>query len=226
MANYIGLPLQKVELMANAKDYEIIITDSVHLIGKPGGYVLNQTPKHNSMVKRGRTIYLVVSRYKADELISDNLPTIYGEKYDFKSRELESLYQLKLKIVGNKYDPGPSGHILEARRNGELIADADGKKLGVVMYKGDTIEIIISSNQGGEINIPNLKCKTLAEARFEIEASGIKLGIVSQEGVVENLDDGYIISQSPEFDKSKKIKMQSSISVTVSQTYPDDCQPR
>lgn len=226
MANYIAQPLSKVELMAAAKDYEIVITDSVHLIGKPGGYVLNQTPKPNSLVKRGRTIYLVISRYKADELISDNLPTIYGEKFDFKSKELESLYQLKLKIVGNKYDPGPSGHILEARRNGELIADKDGKKPGVVIFKGDTIEIIISSSLDGEIEVPNLKCKTLAEARFEIEASGIKLGNISQEGDIENLEDAYIISQSPVYEKSKKIKMQSSIQLTVSQAYPDDCQPR
>ncbi|NOT36783.1 MAG: PASTA domain-containing protein [Saprospiraceae bacterium] len=226
MANYIGLPLSKVKLMAAAKDYEIVITDSVHLIGKPGGYVLNQIPKTNSLVKRGRKIYLVISRYKADEIISDNLPVLYGEKYEFKIKEFESQFQLKLKIVANKYDPGPSGHILEARYKGELIADENSRKLGIVLSKGDTIEVILSVSHGGEIDIPNLRCKTLAEAKFEIEASGIKVGNITQDGNIENLDDAYIISQKPTYEKSKKLKMESTIDVTISQTYPDDCDPR
>lgn len=226
MANYIGLPLTKVERLAAAKDYELMITDSVHLIGKPGGYVLNQIPKQNSLVKRGRKVYLVISRYKADEIISDNLPTLYGEKFEFKNKEFDSQFQLKLRITGNKYDPGPSGHILEARYKGELIADENSRKLGVLLSKGDTIDVIISVSQGGEIDLPNLRCKTLAEARFEIEASGIKLGNITQDGEIPNLDDAYIISQSPAYEKSKKIKMESSIDLTLSQTYPDDCEPR
>ncbi|MCC6816235.1 MAG: PASTA domain-containing protein [Saprospiraceae bacterium] len=226
LANYIGQPLEKVKRLAAAKDYDLIITDSIHLIGKPGGYVLNQTPKPNSMVKRGRSIYLVISRYKADEIISDNLPTLYGEKFDFKARELESLFQLKLRVSEQKFDPGPSGHILAAYYKGKLIANDKGRELGIIMSKGDTIEIVISTDAGGEIDVPNLRCKTLAEVRFETEASKINIGVIQQEGIVENMEEAYVIAQSPAFEKSKKIKIQSTIDLTVSSNYPDDCPPR
>ncbi len=223
LPNYIGQPLSKIEKLAAGKGYELIITDSIHLIGKPGGYVLNQVPKPNSFVKRGRAIYLTVSRYKADELISDNLTTLYGEKFDFKKQEFESLYQLKLVVEGTKYDPGPTGHILEARYKGELIADQNNKRRGVILAKGDTIYVIISVNQGAELDLPNLRCKTLAEARFELEASTLHIANVMEEGTIDNLDEAIIISQDPPWQQGKKIKMNSQVNVTVQSSIPSDC---
>ncbi|MEP7197013.1 MAG: PASTA domain-containing protein [Saprospiraceae bacterium] len=226
MTNYIGQTVDKVIKMAAAKDYELVIADSVHLIGKPGGYVLNQIPRPNSYVKRGRKVYLIVSRYKADEVVSDNLPILYGEKFEFKRQEFESLFQIKLKISGTKYDPGPIGHILEVKYKGELLADEKSKKLGVLISKGDTLEVVVSVNEGGEIELPNLRCKTVAEAKFEIEASSLGLGSIINDEEIENLNEAYIIKQVPEFQKGKKIKMNSSINITVSMSFPDDCGPQ
>lgn len=53
LTNFVGQPLFKARKMAASRDYELVILDSVHLIGKPGGYVLNQVPKPNSFVKEG-----------------------------------------------------------------------------------------------------------------------------------------------------------------------------
>ena len=226
LANYVGFSLIKVEKSAAAKDFELVITDSIHLIGKPGGYVLNQVPVANSFVKRGRKVYVTISRYKADEIISDNLPSLYGEKFDFKIQELESLFQLKLVRSSTRYDPGPTGHILEARYKGELIADEKSKKLGVILSKGDTIYVTISVNEGGEMELPNLRCKTLAEAKFEVEAADLKINNIIQDGDIMNLEEAYVIIQNPPFAKGKKIKMKSGIDITISQNYPDDCEPQ
>jgi len=226
MANYIGLPLEKVRRATIAKDYELIITDSIHLIGKPGGYVLNQVPKPNSFVKRGRKVYITVSRYKADIVLSDNIPTLYGEKFEFKKQEFESLLQLKLVCSGTKYDPGPTGHILEARYKGQLLADEKIRTLGLTLEKGDSIQVIISVNEGGEMDVPNLRCKTLAEAKFELEAASLSIGLIETEGQIDNPNDAYIIFQNPAFEKGRKIKMNSSIQVKLSQTFPNDCEPQ
>jgi len=226
LTNFVGQPLFKARKMAASRDYELVILDSVHLIGKPGGYVLNQVPKPNSFVKRGRKVYITISRFKADEILSDNIPNLYGEKYDFKKQEFESLYHIKLMIAETRYDPGPSGHILEASYHGMLLANEENKAKGLSLSKGDTVLVVISVDRGGEIDVPQLRCKTLGEAKLELSAMKIELGNINQEGDIEDQDNAYIIRQEPTYEKGKKIKMGSSVQLTISQTYPDDCEPR
>ena len=92
----------------------------------------------------------------------------------------------------------------------------------VVINKGDTLEFVISKNSGAEILIRDLRCKTLAEARFFLEENGLKLGSVGG-AIIENDNMAYIIDQSPKADGLSTMTMGEYINVTIGEKKPSSC---
>ena len=223
LGKYVGIPLIDAKKHADPRGFEIIVTDSIHLIGKRGGVIISQVPKPGSLVKRGRKIYVSITRYNPDIIDSEELIGLYGKKYEHKRAELESLFQLKTKIAGAEYDPGPTGHILKVVYHGELILDSKIQKKGIKISKGDTLQIIISKQKDGEIEIPNLKCKTLTEVRFELEASQLLLGDINYDGEIDEPEEAYVIKQEPMYKSGSSIKLGERISITIHQNKPQDC---
>lgn len=223
MPKFIGVNVNKAIKTAEAKGYEMVVADSIHKVGVRGGIVISQVPRPASIVKRGRKIYVTVTRYNPDLILSDHLPDLYGKKFEFKKTELENAFGIRTKVVGFKFDPGPIGHIIEVRYQNELLADANRKTNGVQIAKGDTLYFILSTDKGGELNLPDLRCKTVAEVKFLLTASKLELGTIKKEGDVSSEDDAWVISQEPEYSADKKIKMGDSVSITISETRPEDC---
>lgn len=224
LGKYVGIPLNEAIKHADPRGFEIIVTDSIHLIGKRGGVVISQIPKPGSLVKRGRKIYVSITRFNPDLIDSEELIGLYGKKFEHKRAELEALFQLKTKILGAEYDPGPTGHILKVLYHGELILDSKTQNKDIKISKGDTLQIIISKQRDGEIEIPNLKCKTLAEVRFELEASQLQLGEINYDGEVAEPEDAFVTGQNPPFKSGNLIKLGDKISITLQQNKPQDCE--
>ncbi len=223
MPDYTGFQYEDAVIDAKRKKFRMSIQDSLHILGKPGGEILKQNPAPGSLVKSKRMIYVTITKRSPDKILSGRLPEMYGKSYDRKKRELEEHFEIKSRIIDTKYDPGDPGQVLEVRYKGKTIIDAKGRDNTVQVEKGDYLEFVISAKSGGEVEVPDLMCKTYEEALFLLENLGLKIGDVIKEGVIEDMNTCFVTTQDPAANGAI-IKMESTIQITVSQSKPAACQ--
>jgi beta-lactam-binding protein with PASTA domain len=224
LQKYEGIALDQVKKHAELRGYSVVISDSLFVKGKPGGYVISQVPPPGFKVKRGRTIYVTVSKYRAETFLSEQLPVLYGKKLEHKRNELFNTFELISKIRGVQFDPGPENHILETYYKGVLLANAQVRRHDISISKGDTLEFVISTRSGGEVPIPELVCQTLAAAKFLLSSSKLELGNIVQEGEITDIETAYIIEQTPAAEMNKTIELGSTFTLKIVQEKPEKCQ--
>lgn len=220
LPNFVGENITEATELAAMKKFEVVVTDSIFIVGSNGGIIKDQNPKPGSMVKENRKIYVTITKYLKETVRVADLPTLYGNAFEQKKTELK-YRDIDCVIKDYKYDPGEPNHILEVYYNGQLIISKDGRVDNVVIEKGGILECVVSRKDGGDVTIPNLRCIDLDEARFILESSKLQLGDITKKG--DDDDVLYIISQSPPYDGISNVKMGEKISVTVSGTKPTDC---
>ena len=222
MPDYIGQSITQVKADAEERSFEIVVTDSVFVVGKSGGEIINQNPKPKSWVKSGRKIYVVITKFDPDKITVAELPILYGNEYNQKKNEL-AYRGIECVIRGKKYDPGEPNHILEVYYNNELIIDSDVFRAEIEIDKGGVLEFVLSDTEGGELLIPDLRCKRYTEAEFLLQSSKLLVGFIEESGNITAREDSYIIAQDPVPDGITKIKMGSVINLVISQSKPSNC---
>ncbi|HLT73041.1 MAG TPA: PASTA domain-containing protein [Cyclobacteriaceae bacterium] len=223
MPDYTEVPVDQAMADARKRNFRMGIQDSIHVLGKDGGIILKQNPTPGSVVKSQRMIYVTVSKYRPDQIMSSRLPELYGKSYERKKKELAEHFEIQSRIVDTKYDPGDPDQILEVRYKGEVLFDSRGRKNDVPIEKGDYLDFVISSKSGGKVLVPNLVCKTYEEAEFLLASLGLRVGSVQQQEPVEHLPAAWVINQSP-LHGGEAIDMDSEVNLTVSSNKPEECQ--
>ncbi len=224
----IEMPDLNGEFLETATDlvkkhkFKLTKADSVFIVGKPGGLIINQNPKPGSKVKSGRTIYLTVTKEKADEIPSSRLPVLYGKSYDRKSRELKNGFEIFSRIVDEKYDPGPENYILAVIYEGDTIVSANERKMDVLIEKGGQLDMIVSKSTGGRLDLPNMVCKTYSEAVFLARTLNIFLDAEVDDAVTDKYD-AYVSRQQPSFSPDQKILMGDTLKVFLAEEKPFHC---
>ncbi len=220
LPKFIGMPLAEAVTIAEDNDFEIIVNDSVFIVGKSGGVITEQNPKPASLVKEKRKIYVTVTKYGQETMKVKDLPILYGNAYEQKKTEL-SYRDINTKIRDYAYDPGEPEHILQVWYEGQKIIDADIVLEDVEIAKGGTLEFVVSKSEGGDVLVPDVRCMDLEEARFVLETAKLEVGDVIFKGNAGGA--GYVISQSPPFDGTTILKMGEKVSLTVSTSKPANC---
>jgi len=214
LSDYIGMSINEATQNADDNSFNLIVNDSTHIVGKPGGIILNQNPKGGSYIKENRKIYVTITKYQPDLIDIADLPRMYGENYEMKSRELNSR-QLKTRIKSTKYDPIGSFTILEVWYDGQKIVDQRGKREGIKIEKGAYLDLVVSQPDGGSHVIPQLVGKTLPEATMVAEAYQFRIG-----DVVDSNNDSegarkVIIDQYPTHDGISTLTTGEKINVVI-----------
>lgn len=223
LPDFIDMHINEANDLAEEKTFKIIVNDSTHIVGKPGGVIINQNPKSKSKVKENRKVYVTVTKYQSDQIRLKSLPELYGRDYEQKRKEL-ALMKINSRIKGYAYDQGEPDHILEVYYNGELVVDIDGRKNNVKIEKGGTLDFVLSEQRGLEMNIPDLRCESLAAASFLLEdGAKLKLGTVSEEGDITDRESAYIVDQFPPYTQDGRIYIGESINVVIRQEKPENC---
>jgi len=223
LPDYIDKPLELAEQDASDRTFAIVVTDSVFITDEDGGIITRQNPKGGSKVKEGRTIYVTITKYLAEKVKVSALPRLYGENFANKAEELQIGFNLGAKVIGEQYDPGPEGHIMAVVHKGDTIIDADYRNQAHEINKGEILSFILSTQEGGYFPLPDLVCKRLVEAQFQLDALRIQLGEITVMGATDAVDQAYIISQEPPYSDNAKIKIGDSVHVVVSPLPPEDC---
>lgn len=220
--DYINTPLDEAMKSAKDQSFSIIVTDSVHVVGRAGGIILNQNPEPGSTVKENRKIYVTTTKYNADKIKVKDLPRLYGVNYDQAKLDLKSR-SIETKIRSKKYDASQPNHILEVWHKGRMIIDGNKLLGNAEIDKGGTLEFVISERQGGSFVVPELVCRTYADAKSYMLYSRLSIGRVNIDGDIENEDEAYIIRQSPAADGNTELSAGSVINITLSKEKPSNC---
>ncbi len=220
--NFKDKNIKEVLELANKHNFKVEIIDSTFIIGQKGGLVLSQNPKAGSMVKENRTIYLTITKYGADKMKLSELPVLYGNDYEQKSKELE-LRGIFSRIMSKKFDAGEPNHILEVYYNGRLIDNGQLQMGELEISKGDFLDFVVSSKEEGDIIVPDVTCKTVEEAGFLLQEYSLSLGEITAKGSISDTNTAYIILQEPQADGIMKIPVNSGINLTIVQNKPAKC---
>lgn len=223
MPDYIDTSVQDASRDAVDRSFSIIVTDSVHIIGRRGGEIIDQNPPAGALVKENRKIYVRTTKYSPDLISSSALPVLYGNNYNQKRRELNQR-GINVKVKDYKYDSGEPDHILEVWYGDKILFDQNISRQDVKIEKGGTLEFVLSKRTGGQTAVPDLRCKTLAEARFFLEQSKLVVGNIDYPADVQVVEEAYIIQQSPGAELGATMQMGEPIHVQLSAALPPDCQ--
>jgi beta-lactam-binding protein with PASTA domain len=223
LPNYINQNFEEARKDAKSKTFDIIITDSIHKVGKEGGLIIDQNPIPGSMVKERRKIYVNITKYSPDKIKLGDLPILYGNDFDQKRTELKYL-DITSKIKSEKYDPGEPNHILEVWYNDKLIIDNKPVNMNIEIDKGGTLEFVISKREGGKGLIPNLICQEFSAAETMVLLSKFQIGSVTESGEITDRNTAFVIAQSPISDGNSELSFNSDINVTIIQERPKSCQ--
>jgi beta-lactam-binding protein with PASTA domain len=222
LTRFIGMEIGSAISSGERNDFEIVVSDSVFIVGKTGGIIIDQNPKPGAFVKEGRKIYVTVTKFGVETIRFGDLPPLYGNGFEQKKAELK-YRDIDFVIKDYAFDPGEPDHILEVWYNGALILSKDVRNEEIQIAKGSTLECIVSKIDGGDVIVPDLVCLSLDEANFLLSSSKLQIGEIIKKGQSEPDAILYISSQIPPFDGVSTIAMGEKITVTVSPSKPPEC---
>lgn len=221
LPDYVDQHVDDATNDAKEHSFQIRVIDSVYIVGKKGGVIVDQNPVGASKVKEKRKIYVTISKYDAVQIPLRRLPVLYGKSYDRKQKELAEGFEIQTKIAGKKYDAGAPNHILEVIYKGETIIDADRRKDNVLIDKGGTLEVIISKITGGSLTMPNLACNLYDEAVFQLQALQLFVGDEVAEADVVDRGAAYVWKQYP--DANSRVYTGDTVTLYITGSPPADC---
>ena len=193
----MDIPLTNADIQAGKESFQIVVTDSVHIVGKPGGIVQNQNPKPGSLVKEGRKIYVTTTKYQADKVSLANVK-LYGEDYELKKRELNRK-GIATNIKGWVYHHQiEEGTISEVWQGDRLLVSSDLEPEKLQVEKGSQLEFILIRSTGGVVQVPSIIGMTVAEASFTLSPLNLSLGTITNEdgAIVADVENAEIVSQA------------------------------
>jgi D-alanine-D-alanine ligase len=221
LPDYTGQAVETAANNARKNSFQIKVVDSVFIVGKEGGIVIDQSPKADSQVKQKRKIYVTVSKHAADQIPLGRLPVLYGKSYERKTKELKQGFEINTKIVGRKYDSGAPEHILEVIYKGQTIVSTDVRKDDILIDKGGTLEMILSKETGGSLSMPDLSCKSYDEAAFQLQTLNLIIGAEIKDNTVHDVDAAFVYNQDPS--PESRVYTGDTIKIYLTQIKPVDC---
>ncbi len=223
LPDYTGQILEDAMKDARSKSFRMVVVDSLHIVGKRGHEIIRQNPLANSQVKEKRTIYVTVTKFAADKIPLNRLPSLYGKSFERKKAELKAGFEIRAEIVGRQYDPGEPDYILAVIYEGDTIIDRQNPGGDVLIEKGSVLGFVLSQRTGGRLPIPDLICMTYAEAQFLLQNSGLEISEVIQEDQIVDLNSAYVSGQVPDAAEGT-IEQGSSMKISLTREKPAHCQ--
>lgn len=222
VGNYIGKSLDETKELAAKSKFKLLVSDSLYIVDRPGGTVIEQDPRPGSKVKENRTIYIKTAKYTAEQVSVSTFPTMYGKEFPNIKRLFEKRYKINTKVRKYKYDPGPENCILEVYYDGDRIVSSRGKKDNVKIEKGGTVEFVLSSRSGVPLVVPNLTCKKFKSARFLASSNKVQIGKINLEKGVTDTLDAFVWKQIPD-NYGERLPSGRKIEIFLSKDLPPTC---
>lgn len=205
--NLKGLSIENAVQLLESEGFRYQI-DSIFILDKKPGLVLEQDPDPNTNVKINRMIYLTIVSSQTPDV---NFPDIENKTLVEAQAMLENY---GLKIGDTTYKP-------DIARDAVLAFNYAGQpvRIGQKIPKGSRINLVLGDGFGAsEVELPDLKGLTLSEAMFSIKGASLTLGDVTYEGMVKDSANAVIVSQTPTIvpDSTNKVSIGTRINLILS----------
>lgn len=191
-----GKNYEEAKKMLKKAGFRVEIQDSLYVDTMKPMTVIKQIPDADEMVKRNRTVYLVISRAVPPIV---EMPNLVG--YSFRNAEMV-LKNMDLKIGDTTFKPDfAKNAVLEQLYHGAPISP------GTKLRKGSVISLVLGDGVGNrEFTVPVITGMQFCDVKEKLEASGIVIGAIVLDADVTDTCSAWIYRQNPErFDDEKKI---------------------
>ena len=196
----VGMQFSKADSLLKKQGFRTILDKEVYSSKYPKGTVAFQNPFPESIVKKGRRVYLTVS--KGEKRVA--VPKLIGGSE--RDAELK-LRRLGLKVGKKNYEFStyfPKGVVVN-----QSVPPND------TLQVGQSVDFTISLGDIPEhFIVPNLVGKSLDEVTYVLLHSGLKVGVVSKE-VNNDLLPNTVIRQS--VPAGTEVEMGQAIDLVVSE---------
>lgn len=206
---FTNMPLDEAVKVIKKKKLRYEIFDSIFVIGKAPGTIIDQHPKPGFLVKKRRTIFLTINASAPEKIV---MPNLVGITLREGKARLES-YGLMLGILSYRYDISKNV-ILEQRTTGKIIHPGDS------IPKGSFIDLVLGKGLGNESQVvPDLTGLTIEQAKLKLAEAMFSLGATVPDGSF-NINDKTIVpviyKQKPVSDAGIVVPLGSTITVWIS----------
>ena len=174
-----GMTLQEATALAKEKGLRIVVEDSSYVITRRPSEVLEQVPRPDAHVKRGRRVFLSINAQQPQMV---EVPNLEGETIRQALVELE-----RAGLVVGKLLFAPDfalNSVLKQTYKGAAV------QRGTMLPKGSAIDLTLGD--GLEISytsVPALMGYTLAEARNALAMASLNLGRILYDETVKDMTD-------------------------------------
>jgi len=188
--DYRGMTVEEAKEVLEEQDLVYEITDSVYLVRKEKGAIVEQNPRPGFQVKEGRTIFFTLNAVKPKMV---QMPNVKGVSF----RQAKAIIETNNLRVGSlQYQRDMAiNNVLEQKYNGDTI------KPGTRIPQYSKIDLVLGS--GVETNytyIPNLLRDELSQAKEEILNAYCNIGDIMADNTVQTYSDSLkaqVWQQSP-----------------------------
>lgn len=191
-----GKNYEEAKKMLKKAGFDVEIQDSLYVDTMKPMTVIKQIPDADEIVKRNRTVYLIISRAVPPIV---EMPNLVG--YSFRNAEMV-LKNMDLKIGDTTFKPDfAKNAVLEQLYHGAPISP------GTKLRKGSVISLVLGDGVGNrEFTVPVITGMQFCDVKEKLEASGIVIGAIVLDADVTDTCSAWIYRQNPErFDDEKKI---------------------
>lgn len=203
-----GMRFSELESFLQSRNLKVKVSDSsVFFLDKPPGTVVEQDPVSGSLVKEGRTVYVVVTRSLAPKI---KLPNLVDVSY----RQAEAiLLSYGLRVGNLSYKPDlAKDAVLALSVNGRML------QMGDELSKGSTIDLLLGDGIGNtEVSVPDLIGLSLEEALFVLQGSSLNAGSISFEGSIRDSSTVKVLRQFPEPGDSVKLRQGEAVDLFLTE---------
>lgn len=214
LPTYLESSVDEAIVDASKKSFEIIVNDSVHIVGKKGGLVIHQNPPGGSLVKEERKIYVTITKYDADQVNLSEM-MFFGQEYDQVVASLKRK-SISSEIKDYKYDPLTQNSILEVWYNDEEVISRSKNPDNFIVDKGSTLEFVVSSLSGGTSEVPDLLQDELGSAIFRLTPLRLQIEVVNKRDFGDrDLNEAIIIEQYPSAGTSLSLNESVKVKVAI-----------
>ncbi len=193
--NVVGNRYEVAKDLLESDDLEVIKAGEKYDSTLPFGYVVEQNPLPNRLVKKGRRIYLTISVGERDI----EMPELVGLS---ETNAQETLKSVGLRLGDVEYE------YISSELPGVVIAQSFDAK---TLVKANTaVNITVSLGKPtAKVVVPSVLGKTLDIAKREIQKAGLTLGDVSYKTnneflpntvIEQSLDSGITVAHGKKID--------------------------
>ena len=188
--------LDQGRLILENRSLSLLVESEIEDPVIPGGAIISQSPVPGSLVKRGTTVSVVLSKAKRGITI----PNLSSVPLEEARRRLAEMGLKVGSITEQSSDSIAKGSVISTFPSPDTIA-----------REGTIIDLVISTGKGA-VTVPNVLGRRLGEAKDILERAGLRVGSIDYVCDVEKLFD-IILSQNPR--PGKSVPKSTAVNLTI-----------